>query len=108
MRALAAACLTVAMASLLGAAAADADPRRGDREAALGWVTAESRFGHGDVSGPVRIGPRGAREVRMPGGTWIECRQGCADTLRRETVDFWENRTNPNVRDGAGYLDFRF
>jgi hypothetical protein len=26
----------------------------------------------------------------MPGGTWIPCKQDCRETLREETVDFWE------------------
>lgn len=56
-----------------------------------GYVVAESRFGHGTVSGPVRRSRTGY-EVRMPGGTWIACRRSCSETLRVETVDFWENR----------------
>lgn len=56
-----------------------------------GFVVAESRFGHGTVSGPVRR-VRTGYEVRMPGGTWIACRRSCSETLRVETVDFWENR----------------
>ena len=35
------------------------------------YVVAESRWGHGTVSGPVRRG-RNGWEVRMPGGTWLE------------------------------------
>jgi hypothetical protein len=58
---------------------------------AAGYVVAESRFGHGTVSGPVRLGPTGY-EVRLPGGTWIACRRSCSETLRVESVDFWENR----------------
>ncbi len=57
-----------------------------------GVVTAESRFGHGVVSGPVRIARAGHREVRLPGGTWISCSRSCAETLRVESVDFWENK----------------
>ncbi|MCL4768400.1 MAG: hypothetical protein KJZ80_19455 [Hyphomicrobiaceae bacterium] len=56
-----------------------------------GYVVAESRFGHGVVTGPVRR-VRTGYEVRMPGGTWIACRRSCSETLRVETVDFWENR----------------
>jgi hypothetical protein len=58
---------------------------------ASGYVVAESRFGHGTVSGPVRLSPTGY-EVRLPGGTWIACRRSCSETLRVESVDFWENR----------------
>ncbi|MFM2422511.1 MAG: hypothetical protein RL291_1041 [Pseudomonadota bacterium] len=66
-------------------------------------VVAESRYGHGRVSGPVRQNARGRLEVRAPGGTWFECAQSCSETLRRETVDFWENK-NRNGPDGPAYL----
>lgn len=62
-----------------------------DNGPAEGYVVAESRFGHGTVSGPVRR-TRTGYEVRMPGGTWIACRRSCSETLRVESVDFWENR----------------
>ncbi len=68
-------------------------------------VTAESRYGHGSVTGPVRQGPRGTLEVRMPGGSWIECGRVCSETLRRETVDFWESRGGKNdPADGPAYF----
>ena len=53
-------------------------------------AVAESRYGNGAVSGPVREGRNGL-EVRLPGGTWVGCRRSCSETLRVETVDFWEN-----------------
>ncbi len=62
-----------------------------DRDYSKGYVVAESRFGNGSVSGPVRhtrLGP----QVRLPGGTWEYCRRSCSETLRVETVDFWEGR----------------
>ena len=86
------------------APASDAEPAayRGGHGAG---VTADSRHGHGSVSGPVRQGPRGRLEVRMPGGTWIECGRSCSETLRRETVDFWESRGGKNdAPDGPAYL----
>ena len=58
-----------------------------------GYVTAHSRFGNGSVSGPVRetrLGP----QVRLPGGTWEYCRRSCSETLRVETVDIWEARSD--------------
>jgi hypothetical protein len=48
-----------------------------------------SRFGNGTVSGPVRSSRTGY-EVRKPNGTWIACRRSCSETLRVETVDFYE------------------
>lgn len=71
-----------------------------------GHVYAESRFGHGTVSGAVRNTPRG-RQVQLPGGSWIYCRATCASTLREETVDFWEAH-GPGGGAGArfGLLDY--
>lgn len=89
---------------------APAEARRGPREPDSGYVTAESRYGPQTISGPVRINARGLREVRLPGGTWIECRRSCANTLRQETIDFWYIRSNvdPSGDDGPGYLTYRF
>lgn len=99
-------------AILAGAVAAFAtvaearDPRGGY----LGTVTAESRYGTGVVSGPVRRGPRGHLEVRLPGGTWMECGRSCRETLRRETVDFWQSRNDPKSPyvEGPGYFTWRW
>jgi hypothetical protein len=88
---------------------ADAQQRRGPAPPGYGYVTAESRYGTGVVTAPVRNGPAGRLEVRLPGGTWIECGRSCRDTLRRETVDFWKDRGYPRGGgDGPGYLEFRF
>ena len=38
---------------------------------------------------PTRRG-RVEREVRLPGGTWIGCKLDCRETLREESVDFFE------------------
>lgn len=69
-----------AVVALTTAAAA----RRGD-----GSVHVCSRYGSACVSAPVRNG-RNGQEIRLPGGTWIECKQDCRNTLREETVDFFE------------------
>jgi hypothetical protein len=83
--------LSVAVAAMASTSSAFAN-------GASGEVVAESRFGHGTVSGPVRAARHG-REVRLPGGTWIDCGRSCAETLRTETVDFWENKgAGPNSR----------
>lgn len=67
-------------------------------------VVAHSRYGHGSVSGPIRQGRKGY-EVRLPGGTWIDCARNCVETLRRESVDFWESRGGRNDPvDGPAYL----
>jgi hypothetical protein len=73
-----------------------------------------SRFGNGTVSGPVRATSTGY-EVRKPNGTWIACRRSCSETLRVETVDFFENDgsltgygTAQNECGIFGCLDFRY
>ena len=81
------------------------------RSRILGTVTAESRYGApGSVTAPVRVNALGRREVRLPGGTWIECRRSCGNTLRQETIDFWYIRANVDSTgdDGPGYFTYRF
>ena len=52
-------------------------------------VTTCSRYGKGCISAPTRRG-RVEREVRLPGGTWIGCKLDCRETLREESLDFFE------------------
>ena len=101
---------TIPVAGSLIAPTADAGSRPWPDEPKSGYVTAESRYGYGSITAPVRVTALGRREVRLPGGTWIECRRSCANTLRQETVDFWYIRTNVNSSgdDGPGYLTFQF
>ncbi|MFA5950547.1 MAG: hypothetical protein WC807_09720 [Hyphomicrobium sp.] len=54
-----------------------------------GYVTAQSRFGNGSITAPVRLARTGY-QVRLPRGTWVYCRRSCAETLRVETVDIFE------------------
>lgn len=63
----------------------------GDNGDRRGYVVAESQYGNGSVAGPVRYARHG-REVRLPGGTWVTCRRSCSETLRVETVDFWQSQ----------------
>ena len=55
-------------------------------------VTACSTNGrHGCYTAPVRqtrLGP----QMRLKGGTWIWCEGDCRDTLRRATIDFWDDQ----------------
>lgn len=53
-------------------------------------ITAESRYGNGSISAPIRRG-RGVWQVRLPGGNWTDCRRSCEETLRVQTVDIFEN-----------------
>ncbi|KAB2911500.1 MAG: hypothetical protein F9K29_22335 [Hyphomicrobiaceae bacterium] len=86
------------------AASAEAGPRGRHDD---GYVVAHSRYGGQSIAAPVRTGPKGRLEVRLPGGTWIECGRSCRDTLRRETIDFWKSRETFDT-DGPGYIQFRF
>ena len=101
----------IPVAASLIAPAADASGRRWPAEPKVGYVTAESRYSSATITAPVRINAQGRREVRLPGGTWIECRKTCSNTLRQETIDFWYIRSNPYYGggdDGPGYLRFEF
>ena len=80
------AALLAAATVLVFSAAAEARPGR----ASGSTVEVCSRYGNGCVSGPTRPGRFGDREVRMPGGTWIGCKLDCRQTLREETIDFFE------------------
>ncbi len=52
------------------------------------YITVQSKYTADSVSGCVRNGRNGP-EVQLPGGAWIPCNFGCANTLRSQTVDFW-------------------
>ncbi|HXF54948.1 MAG TPA: hypothetical protein VNK52_12560 [Hyphomicrobiaceae bacterium] len=59
------------------------------------WVTATSAY-YGaarSISAPTRPSKWG-REVRLPGGSWIDCAGDCRDKLRESTIDFWEEQNN--------------
>ena len=49
---------------------------------------------------PVRL------EVRLPGGSWVECVRTCSETLRKETVDYWQAHGNHAPDTGPGYFRF--
>lgn len=61
----------------------------------VGHVTAQSDIGQQTVSGPVRATRRGL-QVQLPGGTWVYCETSCSETLRLETVDFWDSEASGN------------
>jgi len=72
-----------------GALAIAADPASAGRSNGVGTVMAKSAYGNQTVSGMVRPGPYGY-QVRLPGGTWLDCGGDCQQKLREETVDFWQ------------------
>ena len=99
---------TLALAATSALAPAAEAQRRAPPGAGYGYVTAESRYGPQTITAPVRHGRHGL-QVRLPGGTWIDCGRSCRETLRRETVDFWNIRDGRGGdTDGPGYLRFRF
>lgn len=63
-----------------------------------GYVVAESRFGNGVVRGAIRHTSHG-RQVQLPGGAWVYCKRSCSETLRAESVDFWEARQGPGGQE---------
>lgn len=78
----------LAMSLVLCASVEARSPVRGPGHP-QGSVTACSRYGNGCYTAPVRQGRFGP-EMRLKGGTWIDCRGSCEDALREETVDFWD------------------
>lgn len=70
-------------------------------------VVAESHFGNGTISGAVRPGRHGW-QVRLPRGSWIDCVRSCSDTLRRETIDFWQTHGHNAPGSARGYLRWEF
>jgi hypothetical protein len=83
----AAAGLAVVLATIDGADAQSRHRRSDDG----GVVRACSIYGNGCLTAPTRQGASG-QEFRLPGGTWVSCRQDCKTALREETVDFWETQ----------------
>ena len=55
-----------------------------------GVIKVCSQYGKGCVTAPTRPGRFNDRDVRLPGGTWIACKLDCRQTLREESVDFFE------------------
>jgi hypothetical protein len=83
--------LIIGLGLLASGGQAEAQSRQKSGARGQGTVTACSIYGNGCRTAPVRRG-RNDDEFRMPGGTWIPCRQSCKDTLRREVIDFWETQ----------------
>lgn len=59
-----------------------------------GKTVARSRYSDAHVEAATRHLERRGRtywEVRTPDGTWLNCEGDCAETYRRQVLDFWEN-----------------
>ncbi len=75
-------------------------PRVGHEPGAYRYIYVESNFGSRKAVAPVRHG-RWGDQVKIPGGgAWVDCEITCEYTLRRVSVDFWEDQrdgfTSPN------------
>ena len=83
--------VTIAASLLFATAVAIPSAKAGryDEGPILGYVTVDSIRHPGTVTGPIRQGPVGL-QVRLPGGTWLYCGRTCGDTLRDNTLDFWD------------------
>lgn len=82
--------VSVAIVALcLPAATAEAAKRRAEH-AQDRYITVTSRYdAWKTVSGPVRQG-RFGKQVRLPGGAWVDCEIDCYHTLRTQTIDYWQ------------------
>lgn len=88
----------VATTLLLGTLGTSAQARQQGRGSQAQTVSACSLYGNGCYTAPVRQGRFGP-EMRLKGGTWIDCRGSCQDALREETVDFWETLRDRSSQD---------
>jgi hypothetical protein len=86
----------LATLALGGAAHARSPLRKPD---GMGSVTACSRYGNGCYTAPLRAGKLGP-EMGLKGGTWIDCKGDCSNTLREETVDFWDTQREKTPSGG--------
>jgi hypothetical protein len=66
-------------------------------------VIAESRYGNGSIKSVVRPGKLGW-QVRLPSGSWTDCRRSCEETLRVKTIDFYGDGDNSIDSGGYGTL----
>ena len=55
-------------------------------------ITACSKNGHFTCATAVAFDSRVGRKMRLQHGTVVDCDGDCRDTLRRTTVDVWDDR----------------
>lgn len=61
-------------------------------------ITAYSRYGNGSIKSVIRRAPVGW-QVKLPRGSWTYCRRSCEETLRVQTIDYYEGGNT--IDDGA-------
>jgi hypothetical protein len=64
-------------------------------EGNVGTVKACSPITGQCATGAVRKTAYG-QQVRLPGGTWVDCAGDCRRKLRKQTVDFWQEQMLQN------------
>jgi len=65
-----------------------------------GKVISKSELSKKSVERPTRQIARGELthwEVETPEGMWLDCAGDCAETYRREVLDFWEARSQEDA-----------
>lgn len=108
MAALAVAAAGLAEVAEAGRACKGRDCRHGryaDEPGVYRFVYAESNYGGKRVAAPVRAAPLGD-QVRLPGGNWVDCEITCEYTLRRVSIDFWEDQTRRTTSPNYFKYDF--
>lgn len=103
---LAAAAVSTALFGFAGMAEAGKEYGRYDERDGYRYVTARASTGGKTVTAPVRVG-RWGDEVKIPGGSWVDCEITCEYTLRRLTVDFWEGQGNDGFVS-PGYFRYEY
>ena len=85
--------IMTSVAIVVALSSADAaEARKFETKGVTRTVTACSAYGrHGCVTAPVRMTSLGP-QFRSPGGNGTWCEHDCRDTLRRATVDFWDDQ----------------
>jgi hypothetical protein len=69
-----------------------------------GKVVSRSEFSRKSVERPTRQMARGSVkywQVKTPEGLWIDCAKDCAETYRREVLDYWEARKQEETGHGG-------
>ncbi|MEJ2117329.1 MAG: hypothetical protein P8Y67_01045 [Alphaproteobacteria bacterium] len=74
-----------------------------DRSGVYRHIYVESDYGSRRVSVPVRH-TRMGDQVKLPGGSWVDCEVTCEYTVRRLSVDFWEDQQNHST--SPNYLKY--
>lgn len=101
---------TLMLAGLLASAPANASYyAQREAEAERGYAYARSYDGLREVTAPTRRVRLGV-QVRLPGGTWVDCGATCEHTLQEQVVDFWKAQTDKGLPTGhvGGWLFGRY